>query len=45
MLADRKSPPELRDRLEVLDDLAKALHLQDKAFFYKALVIEQVIEN
>jgi S-adenosylmethionine-diacylglycerol 3-amino-3-carboxypropyl transferase len=42
MLADRKSPPDFRDRLEPFDDLAKELHLQDKAFFYKALVIEQV---
>jgi S-adenosylmethionine-diacylglycerol 3-amino-3-carboxypropyl transferase len=42
MLADRKSPPEFRDCLETLDELARELHLQDKAFFYKALVIEQV---
>jgi S-adenosylmethionine-diacylglycerol 3-amino-3-carboxypropyl transferase len=42
MLADRKSPPEFRDRLEALNELAGELHLQDKAFFYKALVIEQV---
>lgn len=42
MLADRRSPPSLRDRLEPLDDLAKELHLRDKAFFYKALVIERV---
>ncbi|MHC1743405.1 MAG: DUF3419 family protein [Syntrophobacteraceae bacterium] len=42
MLADRKSPLEFKDRLEVLDGLAEELHLQDKAFFYKALVIEQV---
>lgn len=42
MLADRKSPPGFRNRLEALDGLASELHLQDKAFFYKALVIEQV---
>ncbi|MCU0572399.1 MAG: BtaA family protein [Syntrophobacteraceae bacterium] len=42
MLADRKSPPGFRNRLEALDGLANELHLQDKAFFYKALVIEQV---
>ena len=41
MLADRKSPPEFRERLVSLDERAKELHLRDKAFFYKALVIEQ----
>lgn len=45
MLADRKSPRRFRDRLEALDDLSKDLHLRDKAFFYKALVIEQVRKN
>lgn len=42
MLADRKSPPGFRDRLEALDERARELHLQDKAFFYKALIIERV---
>jgi S-adenosylmethionine-diacylglycerol 3-amino-3-carboxypropyl transferase len=43
MLADRKYPPNLKDRIVALDDLAQTLFLRDKAFFYKALVIERVI--
>ncbi len=43
MLADRKYPPNLKDRLDPMDDLAQNLFLRDKAFFYKALVIERVI--
>jgi S-adenosylmethionine-diacylglycerol 3-amino-3-carboxypropyl transferase len=45
MLADRKSPRRFRDRLEPLNDLSKDLHLRDKAFFYKALVVERVRKN
>lgn len=43
MLADRKYPPHLKDRLAPLDDRAQSLFLRDKAFFYKALVVERVI--
>ncbi len=43
MLADRKYPAKLKDRLEPMDDFAQSLFLRDKAFFYKALVIERVI--
>jgi S-adenosylmethionine-diacylglycerol 3-amino-3-carboxypropyl transferase len=42
MLADRKPSEEFGDRLEGLDDLAEKLFVTDKAFFYKALRIEQV---
>jgi len=42
MLADRKYPAALKDRLVPLDERAHGLFLRDKAFFYKALVIERV---
>jgi S-adenosylmethionine-diacylglycerol 3-amino-3-carboxypropyl transferase len=42
MLARRHRPERLADRLCPLDDVAKRLHEEDKAFFYRALVIEQV---
>jgi len=29
-------------RLEPLDDLARTLHVNDKAFFYNAFVVEEV---
>ena len=43
MLADRKSPLALHDRITPLNDLAKKLFVEDKAFFYKAIVIEEVL--
>jgi S-adenosylmethionine-diacylglycerol 3-amino-3-carboxypropyl transferase len=43
MLADRKNPLALKNRLATLEDLAADLFKQDKAFFYKALVIERVL--
>lgn len=42
MLADRKPPAEFRNRLESLVDIANELFQKDKAFFYKALRMEQV---
>lgn len=43
MLAPRTRPPELASQLHPLDHLARSLHAQDKAFFYSALVIEEVL--
>jgi S-adenosylmethionine-diacylglycerol 3-amino-3-carboxypropyl transferase len=43
MLAPRSRPESLADHLEPLTDLAHHLHLQDKAFFYSALVVEEII--
>lgn len=43
MLAQRGRPEALASRLRPLDGLARQLHLQDKAFFYSRLVIEEII--
>jgi S-adenosylmethionine-diacylglycerol 3-amino-3-carboxypropyl transferase len=40
LLAPRSRPPSLAHRLAPAEDLAQALHAQDKAFFYSRLVIE-----
>ncbi len=42
MLADRKHPESLAERLTPLTELAGRLFAEDKAFFYKSLVIEEV---
>jgi len=42
MLTHRRRPESLADRLVPRDDLAAPLFAQDKAFFYDALVIEEV---
>ena len=42
MLAPRRSPDSMRDRLHPLDDLAGRLHLADRAFFYSAFRLEEV---
>jgi S-adenosylmethionine-diacylglycerol 3-amino-3-carboxypropyl transferase len=42
MLAPRQRPAHLADRLEPQEELAAHLHRQDKAFFYHALVVEEV---
>ena len=44
LLAPRHRPIEMAPRLKSLEALAKTLHQQDRAFFYSALVIEQVID-
>jgi S-adenosylmethionine-diacylglycerol 3-amino-3-carboxypropyl transferase len=43
MLAPRRRPESMAAQLRPLDDLAGTLHLQDKAFFYSALRIEEVV--
>lgn len=43
MLAPRGYLDELAHRLWPLADLAERLHRQDKAFFYSALVIEEIV--
>lgn len=42
-LAPRSRPESLADRLKPLPELSRRLHLQDKAFFYCAFVVEEVI--
>ena len=44
MLAPRSRPPSLADRLRPIDDLAKRLFNQDKAFFYSRFVVEEVMQ-
>ena len=43
MLADRRAPENFGSRLKFLGTLAQKLFLQDKAFFYKTLIIEEII--
>jgi S-adenosylmethionine-diacylglycerol 3-amino-3-carboxypropyl transferase len=43
MLAPRRRPEVMADRLRSLDELSEKLFAQDKAFFYRAFVIEEVI--
>jgi S-adenosylmethionine-diacylglycerol 3-amino-3-carboxypropyl transferase len=42
MLVPRSRPEALADRLAPLAELAAQLHQQDKAFFYSALVVEEI---
>lgn len=42
MMVPRSRPDDMAERLESLASEAARLHAQDKAFFYSALVIEQV---
>jgi len=42
MLADRKYVDELKGQINFLDEEASQLHRQDKAFFYKSLIIGEV---
>lgn len=42
MLAPRRRPEHLADRLQSLDALAGALHRTDRAFFYSAFRLEEV---
>ncbi|MEM6503826.1 MAG: DUF3419 family protein [Planctomycetota bacterium] len=42
MLAPRRSPDRLSDRLLRLDDESDTLHRADRAFFYSKLIVEQV---
>lgn len=43
MLAPRKRPEAMADRLRSLDALAGQLHGEDKAFFYSAFVVEEIV--
>src|SRR5574341_206780 len=43
MLVHRCRPPEMADRLRPLDALARKLHAEDKAFFYRAFVVEEIV--
>jgi S-adenosylmethionine-diacylglycerol 3-amino-3-carboxypropyl transferase len=42
MLAPRRRPEYLAQRLRPLDDVAETLHRSDRAFFYSAFRVEQV---
>ena len=43
MLAPRRRPVAMADRLRPLTDLSTRLFLQDKAFFYSDFVVEEII--
>jgi S-adenosylmethionine-diacylglycerol 3-amino-3-carboxypropyl transferase len=43
MLAPRSRPPELAPQLQPLTKLSQHLHAQDKAFFYSAFIIEEIL--
>jgi S-adenosylmethionine-diacylglycerol 3-amino-3-carboxypropyl transferase len=42
LLVTRRRPREMASHLRPLDELAERLHLQDKAFFYSAFVVEEI---
>lgn len=42
-LADRHRPAFMADRLRSLEDLSRSLHLRDKAFFYCAFIVEEIV--
>lgn len=42
-LADRHRPECMADRLRSLDDLSRTLHARDKAFFYCAFIVEEIV--
>lgn len=42
MLAPRRCPPSLSSHLKSLDELAGRLYAQDKAFFYRDFIVEEV---
>jgi S-adenosylmethionine-diacylglycerol 3-amino-3-carboxypropyl transferase len=43
MLAPRSRPESLAGRLRPREDLAAPLFAQDKAFFYSAFIVEEVV--
>jgi S-adenosylmethionine-diacylglycerol 3-amino-3-carboxypropyl transferase len=43
MLAPRRRPDAMADRLRPMDDLARRLHAADKAFFYSDFVVEEIV--
>ena len=42
-LADRHRPDAMSDRLRSLDELSRSLHAKDKAFFYCAFFVEEIV--
>ncbi len=42
-LADRHRPEFMADRLRSLDELSRSLHAKDKAFFYCAFFVEEIV--
>ncbi len=42
MLVPRKRPQSMSDHLRPLDELARRLYAQDKAFFYRDFIVEEV---
>ncbi|HEY9699556.1 MAG TPA: DUF3419 family protein [Trichocoleus sp.] len=44
MLAPRSRPETMQHQLKSLPDLAQTLHAQDKAFFYRSFIVEEIIE-
>lgn len=42
-LADRHRPDSMADRLRSLDELSRSLHAKDKAFFYCAFIVEEIV--
>ena len=42
-LADRHRPDSMADRLRSLDALSRSLHAKDKAFFYCAFIVEEIV--
>ncbi len=43
MLVPRRRPEHLADRLRPLEPLAQQLHRADKAFFYSAFIVEEIL--
>jgi S-adenosylmethionine-diacylglycerol 3-amino-3-carboxypropyl transferase len=43
VFAARRRPPDLAHRLAALEELSTQLHLEDRAFFYSALIVEEVL--
>ena len=42
-LVERQRPPYMAGRLRSLDDLSRSLHARDKAFFYCAFFVEEIV--
>jgi S-adenosylmethionine-diacylglycerol 3-amino-3-carboxypropyl transferase len=43
MLVERRRPDHMADRLRPLTELAQRLQREDKAFFYSAFIVEEII--
>jgi S-adenosylmethionine-diacylglycerol 3-amino-3-carboxypropyl transferase len=43
MLAIRHRPDSMRERLRPLNEISERLHASDKAFFYSAFVVEEIV--